>query len=1682
MNSFKHKGYLLTKVLLPQLMLCFIIGLSANTSHAVIAQVPLFLTTSAKPIVMLNISKDHQLYFKAFDDFSDMDKDGVPETTYKHSLNYYGYFDSYKCYSYINSQFEPTLTTSTKYCSTGLWSGNFLNWASMSRIDTIRKILYGGLRHTDIGGVTSTTSTSSTTPVVSNSTVTGTTTQSNSTVSKSGSASPYTYTTAVTKTLTSSSGCPSTPATVTSTLPSSPAVKTYTFDYSTSYLTTSTNPTTSTDGPTTITTNSTTTSSITNTSKTTFTNVGSSRLRDTSISYSPTGICTTTNGVSSRNFTITMSVTSSEATSSNMTAVTNITTPSTASSTTTSTTYTTTTANLGTTVLERSYLPNDAHSFAKFYNGSDLNQLTPYTSASGITLCNTTVSGTTLSQNVTDAPLIRVAKGDFSLWSANERWQCRWSEEKAASNGNVTASSGLDASTNNPTKNSSGSGDFNARVKVCVNGLIKTENCKTYPDGTLKPIGLLQTYGDDDLISFGLITGSYGKNKSGGVLRKNASSIFDEINITTNGTFKSAPSTGGIVDTLNKLRIHGYRHDDGTYFSVTGSDNCTWGLNTFTDGNCSNWGNPQSEIFLESLRYLSNHSALSAYLPTSSNTDSSYISGLTVATPTSPIIDAEWCAKLNVIQFNASTSSYDGDQLINVADISTTAMNSLTDTVGAGEKIPGNSYFVGALVGGTGTDNNQLCTAKTVNKLSDVRGTCPDAPRLSGSYHIAGLAQFAHNNDINLTLKGDQLVTTYGVGLSPEIPKIVVPVPGSTSKTVTILPACQDSTVGGNCAIVDFKIVHLDCSLVLSPVSSPSSCGKVYVNWEDSEQGGDFDQDEWGTLTYSVNLTEVKITTDVIAQSTPYKMGFGYILSGTTNDGFHAHSGINGYAYTEPEGTTACTNCVTGDAANSATYTIGSSSALSLQQPLYYAAKWGGFIDDKNKSGTPDQKGEWDSNGDEIPDRYFFASDPGELAISLKAALDDVIKTGASASAVAANSTRLDTGSLVYQAKFNTIDWSGQLVAYSVNTSTGALTFNWDASASALLPAQDDRNIYTYNPSAAAGSRSVLFQWANLTTTPLGTSQQDYLNTLAGVNDGKGELRVNWLRSDDSNKQTQANPGGFRGRTNFLGDIINSDPVYVGNEDYGYGTLPGAEGSSYSDFRTTSRRPMIYVGANDGMLHGFDANGTATGGVEVFAYIPNVLFPELSKLTSPGYSHEYYVDGMSGVGDVYYDSAWHTLLAGTTGAGARAVFALDITNPDKFGPSSALWEFTNTTKADGTPNPDGGDLGYTLAQPSVARMQDGHWAVIVANGYNSDNGHAVLFVLDAKTGAVLQKIDTGIGTTAKKNGLSSPIAVDTNNDQSVDTVYAGDLYGNLWKFNVSGSAGSWPVPSSPFFVACSATGSSCSPDNPDNRQPITGKPNLGQVGAAGTDQNGVGRMVYFGTGKYFEKGDNSAVASPQAQTFYGLWDIGPAITDRAKLQEQTIDFEGSATTVSGAQSIKPIRVVSKNPVCYAATSTGCTASSSLKSGWALNLLSPVKGAEGERVVSFPVVRRGLVVFSSVIPNAADPCTNGGKSWLMEVGALGGGEFGGAPFDVNGDRMIDAKDFVTIAGVQHAVSGINMEIGITKTPSVVESTSVDFKYLSGSIGQMGTVVDAGGGVGGGVGGGGFGIRRSWRQLK
>ena len=290
-------------------------------------------------------------------------------------------------------------------------------------------------------------------------------------------------------------------------------------------------------------------------------------------------------------------------------------------------------------------------------------------------------------------------------------------------------------------------------------------------------------------------------------------------------------------------------------------------------------------------------------------------------------------------------------------------------------------------------------------------------------------------------------------------------------------------------------------------------------------------------------------------------------------------------------------------------------------------------------------------------------------------------------------------------------------------------------------------HIYTYNSTTTP--KGVLFACANLTA-----GQKVELGIVdCNSSTDQGVWRLNYIRGDASHEESNPNRKDtetirsgtnliFRNRTYLdritgttntpdpwvLGDIVDSDPVYVGNEDYGYDKLIGTEGATYKTFVTSnaSRRKMIYVGANDGMLHGFDAS---TSGDEVFAYVPNAVYSGLTQLTSPSYTHQYMVDGSPRVADAYFGGAWHTLLVSTTGAGGHSVFGLDVTDPSSFDGSKVLWEISDTDSpvtSDRTTDTNtirgfGNNLGYTLPQPSIVKMQDGSWAAIVANGYASNN-------------------------------------------------------------------------------------------------------------------------------------------------------------------------------------------------------------------------------------------------------------------------------------------------------------------------------------------------------------------------
>jgi type IV pilus assembly protein PilY1 len=655
------------------------------------------------------------------------------------------------------------------------------------------------------------------------------------------------------------------------------------------------------------------------------------------------------------------------------------------------------------------------------------------------------------------------------------------------------------------------------------------------------------------------------------------------------------------------------------------------------------------------------------------------------------------------------------------------------------------------------------------------------------------------------------------------------------------------------------------------------------------------------------------------------------------------------------------------------------------------------------------------------------ASSSAELGDKLREVLGSMDPEQGSASSAAVNSGSINSETRLFQASFDSADWSGKLTARSVTTA-GVLGVELEAT----LPLPDARQIVTVDGTGTP----VPFTDEDIGPVRLAELQPD-LDLDGEPDDEYGLNRLAWLRGDQTD-ENDASAINFRNRTIILGDIINSAPTFVGSPAFRYSD--SLESAKYSDFRATyrTRDHMVYVGGNDGMLHAFysddtdsNSDGLADGPVrETFAFIPSAVFKNLHLLTAPEYSHRFYVDGTPVSGDAFVGGAWRTILVGGLNKGGQEIYALDVTNPDNLTEANAAsivkWEFTDA---------DDADLGYTYSRPSIVRMNDGTWVAAFGNGYNntvadgaaSTTGRAYLYIVDLHTGALLRKIDTNVGSAAagdKPNGLSTPVFIDTDNDSDVDIAYAGDLYGNLWKFDLSsGSPAAWDLAhDDPLFVA----------EADGIRQPITSRPNVAR------GPKGVGFVVLFGTGKYLESTD-SDVTTPRTQSFYGLLDPNTgADTDRIgngrdDLQPQTIWRE--VFDVGFPPNTADIRVTTNDPV------------GADKRGWYLDLVSP-HGAQGEMQVTDSLIRNDHVVFTTLVPTA-DPCENGGSSWLMELNLFSGQRPASTPWDMNDNGLFD--DVYTEGGVDYPISGVKTEVGITPKPAGLAGPKCDWLIFPGTSG-------------------------------
>jgi type IV pilus assembly protein PilY1 len=495
--------------------------------------------------------------------------------------------------------------------------------------------------------------------------------------------------------------------------------------------------------------------------------------------------------------------------------------------------------------------------------------------------------------------------------------------------------------------------------------------------------------------------------------------------------------------------------------------------------------------------------------------------------------------------------------------------------------------------------------------------------------------------------------------------------------------------------------------------------------------------------------------------------------------------------------------------------------------------------------------------------------------------------------------------------------------------------------------------------------------------------------------------------------------------------------VYSDGGDFGYG---GAEVRpsevAYAAFVEAKAGipPIIYAGANDGMLHAFcaanpnDPESSCPAGIEpgeeLFAYIPQAVYGNLSALTDPLYAHRYYVDGQISVADAYLGGAWGTYLVGALGAGGKGIYALDVSDPVNFAAADVKWEFT-----------DADNLGLTFGKPQIARIAIDNWGerwgVIFGNGYNSTSDRAYLFVVDLADGTPVAEIAAG---NEAANGLSTPYLHDSNGDTVVDAVYAGDLRGNLWKFVNTGGTWSLGNGGQPLFTARSAQ---------NEIQPITAQP------VVSAHPNG-GVLVYFGTGSYLTACDigdpvNCTGTYDDQQAFYAIWDNGEVGTvARAKLERYSILTE---TPAFGYQ----VRTTSEGTINWQEDR-----------GWYLDL-PRTPNSPAERIVSPAIVLEftaasvpDRILFVTNTPSS-DPCTMGGTSWLMELALVTGGRPASPIFDLDKSGSFDSNDKVGDA----APSGvaINSAYGITGEPLILTTEGGNiYKAFSGTTGKSG-IIDA-----------------------
>ncbi len=691
---------------------------------------------------------------------------------------------------------------------------------------------------------------------------------------------------------------------------------------------------------------------------------------------------------------------------------------------------------------------------------------------------------------------------------------------------------------------------------------------------------------------------------------------------------------------------------------------------------------------------------------------------------------------------------------------------------------------------------------------------------------------------------------------------------------------------------------------------------------------------------------------------------------------------------------------------------------------------------------------------------YFSATDPGTLAAGMTSTLKAIINTpkpGTASAAATTNPKITSTNNFQFSSYFKTVEWSGELIRQTMNLVDGSvpyydpfnpdpLTYDWSAQTQMAATAYATRNIYT-----TSGGALVAFNWANLDATQkayftaphVSTTPPQYPNVMTGLSQfcstgtscisstaqtnttvatggAAGEALVNFLRGDRSNEEVTAttpdNAKFYRYRKSVLGDIVSAQPQYVGAPSRYYSD------SGYSAFKTlrASRTPVVYTAANDGMLHAFKSDHASTtlkdGGTELWAYVPSFVLPRMYTLADKAYpdKHQYFVEGTPITGDICHkapastcaDTEWKTIVVGGLNAGGTGYYALDITDPTT---PKLLWEFSDAS------------MGYTFGKPQITKLESGQWVVLLSSGYNdcprgtgaqatcalngTGDGQGRLYVLDAGTGAQLtgSPIATGVGSATDPSGLGQILAqADSNN--VTKRVYAGDLLGNLWRFQLQDSdPARVALNFSVHKLAILKDGAT-----PAKVQPITVRPQV-------TTINGF-PVVYVGTGRYLGASD---VGTAVQNSFYAIKD-DLTITTTYNSPRTYSTFIGQRAADGVCPPGTDVSICLPGQVVRLVTQVTGAASDSLANmnGWYVDF----PAASNEIEFTDPKLTLGTLAFSTSVPRAptSQACT-------AKTGASDGDAFG---------YMLDYLTGGAV-GTTSGVIATNLGSGVATAPQIAQ---------------------------------------------